>query len=97
MDDTIEVCSGCGKMPRPIDQGAGTFVCSRCGNHTTMHVTADNYEKVVSELDRKFHEMILKKKAESVSHEPIAVKPRKAAKKAAPKKATAKKAAKKKK
>ncbi len=93
MEDTIEVCSGCGKMPRPIDQGAGTFVCSRCGNRTTIQVTADNYEKVVSELDRKFHELILKKKAEAVTREPFAIKPKKAAKAG---KKPAKKAAKKK-
>jgi hypothetical protein len=97
MDDTIEVCSGCGKMPRVIDQMTGSFICSRCGNRTTMQVNADNYEKVASELDAKFHAMILKQKAAAVAHEPlVAAKPKKAAKKAAPKKAPAKKAAKKK-
>ncbi|MDD5340583.1 MAG: hypothetical protein PHV13_05040 [Candidatus ainarchaeum sp.] len=95
MEDTIEVCSGCGKMPRPIDKVVGSFVCSRCGNRTTIQVTADNYEKVVSDLDQQFHARILKEKAAAVSKEPIAVvKPRKAA---AKKKAPAKKAAKKKK
>ncbi len=99
MEDTIEVCSGCGKMPRPIDQAAGSFVCSRCGNHTTIHVTADNYEKVVSGLDQKFHETILKQKAAAVPREPFAIAPKKmgTARKAPAKKAAAKKATKKKK
>jgi recombinational DNA repair protein (RecF pathway) len=103
MDDTIEVCSGCGKMPRTFDREGGSFVCSRCGNRTTIQVSADNYEKVVSELDQKFHESILKMKAESVSHEPIVMNkaaPKKKAaipKKSKPaKKAPAKKSAKKK-
>lgn len=85
MEDTIEICAGCGKMPRAIDLGAGSFVCSRCGNRTTMHVTADNYEHVVSDLDRKFHESILRERAAAVSMEPITVK--KTAKKAAARKA----------
>jgi DNA-directed RNA polymerase subunit RPC12/RpoP len=77
MEDTIEVCSGCGKMPRPIDQGAGSFVCSRCGNRTTIQVTTENYEKVVLELDRRFHESIMSRKAASVSREPIVAKAKK--------------------
>jgi len=96
MEDTIEVCAGCGKMPRAIDLGAGSFVCSRCGNRTTIQVSADNYEKVVSELDARFHAMMLQKKAAAVPHEPIgAVKSRKPAAKAAKKagKAPAKKSA----
>lgn len=93
MEDTIEVCAGCGKMPRAIDQEAGFFVCSRCGNRTTLHVTADNYEHVVSDLDRRFHENIIRQKAAAVPREPIPVK--KSAAKAAAKKA-AKPAAKKK-
>jgi len=101
MDDSIEVCSGCGKMPRSFERETGAFVCSRCGNRTTIQVSADNYEKVVSELDHKFHEGILKMKAESVPHEPIVAEaPRPKKKAAAPKKsvnAKAKKAVSKKK
>jgi hypothetical protein len=88
MEDTIDVCSGCGKMPRPVDRVQGSFTCSRCGNHTTIPVTAEEYEKVVTELDRKFHEALLKRKSAEVAKEPLfpvksKAKPRK---KAAPKK-----------
>jgi len=102
MDDTIEICSGCGKMPRAIDRIGGTFICSRCGNRTTMHVSADNYESVVTELDQRFHAMIQKARIEAAASAPIeARKPKKAPAKAkkkqkprgrpAPKKAASKK------
>jgi DNA-directed RNA polymerase subunit RPC12/RpoP len=95
MEDTIEICAGCGKMPRAIDRETGSFVCSRCGNRTVMQVTADDYEKVASELDRKFHEAILMQRAAAVSKEPIKpAKPKKSAAKKAPAKKAPKKAAK---
>ncbi len=55
MDDTIEICAGCGKMPRVLDRAAGNFICSRCGGNTTIQVNSDNYEKIVLELDQNFH------------------------------------------
>jgi hypothetical protein len=71
MDDAIEICSGCGKMPRTIDLVEGRFVCTRCGNASTVHVKSDDYEKVATELDAKFHANVLKQKMESVASEPF--------------------------
>jgi hypothetical protein len=102
MEDTIEICSGCGKMPRAIDLLAGHFLCSRCGNRMTMHVSADNYEKVVTELDRKFHMVTQKKRIEAAASAPVELRRKppksKAGKKPSKpkKKAAAKKPAKKK-
>ncbi|NYZ74281.1 hypothetical protein H0O00_04000, partial [Candidatus Micrarchaeota archaeon] len=91
MDDTIEICSGCGKMPRSIDNISGYFLCTRCGNRATTHVTGDDYEKTVTELDRKFHEMLLKQRHEAVSKEPLRLpKAKKAPAKAAKAKAAKK-------
>ncbi len=90
MDDSIEICAGCGKMPRQVDHASGSFLCSRCGNRSTMHVTADNYEKTAMELDQRFHQGLQKKKLEAAAAEPIVAPP---ARKAAPRKAAAKKAA----
>ncbi len=95
MDDTIEICSGCGKMPRSIDNLNGYFLCTRCGNRATSHVTGDDYEKTVTELDRKFHEAMLKQRHEAAKKEPIKFsKPRKAPAKAAKAKAAPAKKAK---
>jgi len=74
MEDAIEICTGCGKMPRAIDNLTGSFVCSRCGGHTTTTVNSNDYERVVTELDKTFHENILKKKAESIPREPVKAK-----------------------
>jgi hypothetical protein len=71
MEDTIEICSGCGKMPRAIDNTGGQFLCSRCGNRATMHVTADDYEKVVTDLDQRFHHNIQKKRIEEAASVPL--------------------------
>lgn len=90
MEDTIEICSGCGKMPRAIDNLSGSFTCSRCGNRATMFVTADDYEKVVTELDAKFHHIVQRKRIESAASSPVEMKAGKA-KKTAKKKATPKK------
>jgi len=57
MEDSIDVCSKCGKMPRAIDMANGSFRCSRCGNNQIIPVKGDDYEKVVIELDRGFQEM----------------------------------------
>jgi Asp/Glu/hydantoin racemase len=94
MEDAIEICSGCGKMPRVIDNLSGQFICSRCGNRVTMHVNTDNYENVVTELDRKFHMATQKQRIESAASAPVEMK--KSAKKSAksarkPAKKTAKK------
>lgn len=71
MDNTIEVCSGCGKMPRAIDNLTGSFACSRCGNKTIIPVTASDYEKVVTELDQRFHQNLQAKKIEEASKIPF--------------------------
>ncbi|MBU0533114.1 hypothetical protein KKB44_06495 [Candidatus Micrarchaeota archaeon] len=104
MEDTIEICSGCGKMPRPIDRMQGYFICSRCGNRSTIMVTADDYERIAMELDQKFHETILRSKAAAIKEEPAIPfdnpgkksKKKKPAKKVAKKKTTKKKTTKKK-
>ena len=99
MEDTIEICSGCGKMPRPIDAMSGGFVCSRCGNNLKLSVKADDYEKIASDLDQRFHSRIQKVRIEAAADHPVEMKrPAKAAKaakkppKAAPKAAKAPKA-----
>jgi RNA polymerase primary sigma factor len=95
MEDTIQVCSGCGKMPRPIDRMEGYFICSRCGSRDTMHVKSDDYELVVTDLDAKFHQGVMKQKAVEASKEPIHA-PKKKSKKSAPRpKKTSKKTVKK--
>jgi hypothetical protein len=66
MEDTIEICSGCGKMPRPIDKMQGYFICSRCGNRSTIMVNAEDYERTAMELDEKFHAKLMKFKAAEV-------------------------------
>lgn len=71
MEDTIEICSGCGKMPRAIDHTTGQFICSRCGSRTTMYVTANDYEKVATELDQRFHQNMQKKKIEDAASAPV--------------------------
>lgn len=85
MEDTIEVCSGCGKMPRPIDRLEGYFVCTRCGSRSTMAVKSEDYERVVTELDSTFHQMSMKKKVEDAAKEPIDLSGRKKAKKSSTK------------
>ncbi len=97
MEDTIEVCSGCGKMPRPIDRMKGYFLCSRCGCRATIEVSSEDYERVVTELDRKFHEKMMKAKVAEVAKEPIRPSSRKHKKKARKPKKKARKPAKKKK
>ncbi len=87
MDDTIEVCSGCGKMPRIMESSGGHFICSRCGNNSTIFVTASDYEKVVTDLDQKFHHNLLARKMKEAHKMPVKIPKRKAgAKKAAKKK-----------
>lgn len=90
MEDTIEICSGCGKMPRPIDSIGGSFVCSRCGNRSTMFVTGTDYERIVIELDEKFHQALQNKKIQEASKVPIKFKTPKTKKKPSKPKKTAK-------
>ncbi|MBI5047286.1 hypothetical protein HZC07_06170 [Candidatus Micrarchaeota archaeon] len=71
MEDALEICSGCGKMPRPLDSMSGNYICSRCGSHTTMQVSSEKYEETVMELDRRFQALVLKKKVDSAKHVPI--------------------------
>ncbi len=88
MEDTIEICSGCGKMPRAIDHASGSFMCSRCGSKTTTSVHADDYERVAMELDQRFHSTIQKQRVEAAASSPVEMK---APAKEKPKKNTAKK------
>ncbi len=84
MEDTIEICSGCGKMPRAIDKTSGEFTCSRCGNRATINVTANDYEKTATDLDAKFQQIIQKNRIEAALSAPVELKPK-------PKKSVAKK------
>jgi hypothetical protein len=59
MEDTIEICSGCGKLPRPIDFLNGQFLCSRCGSAKSQMVHTDHYEETATALDAKFHRGII--------------------------------------
>ena len=90
MEDTIEICSGCGKMPRALDNLEGHFICSRCGNRQTMHVSGDNYEKVVTELDGKFHQAAQRKRIEAAASAPVELKKQGKSHKPSKKKAAAK-------
>jgi hypothetical protein len=60
-----------------------------------MHVTADNYEEVVTDLDQRFHMVTQKKRIEAAASVPVEAvrKPSKVAKKPikTPKKAASKK------
>lgn len=94
MDDTIEICSGCGKMPRSIDTSSGYFLCTRCGNRATTHVTAQDYEKVVTELDQRFHTALLSQRHEAAKQEPIKLEKKKTAKAKTAKKTPKKKSTK---
>jgi hypothetical protein len=78
MEDTIEVCTGCGKMPRAMDHASGAFQCSRCGNRSTMSVNTENYEKVATELDARFHTAAQKKRVDEAASHPVDVKPSRA-------------------
>jgi len=69
MEDTIEVCSKCGKMPRAIDQASGFFRCTRCGNSELMPVRADDYERIVTELDRNYQEHVASMRRETIEKE----------------------------
>jgi DNA-directed RNA polymerase subunit RPC12/RpoP len=95
--DMIEVCSRCGKMPRGIDLGeSGLFRCTRCGNTALTPVTNSDYEKIVADLDRKYHAEIVSTRIANVRKtHPIKMKARagkkSAAKKSASKPAKAKK------
>jgi DNA-directed RNA polymerase subunit RPC12/RpoP len=92
MEDTIEVCSKCGKMPRAIEQESGLFACSRCGNNELVSLKTDEYERVVTELDRNYQEHVSKKRIETVAKEMPISNPGKAKKtKSTSKKTTSKK------
>jgi DNA-directed RNA polymerase subunit RPC12/RpoP len=69
MEDTIEVCSKCGKMPRAIDQTTGFFNCTRCGNNKLISVKADDYERIVIELDSNYQKKVALIRRESIEKE----------------------------
>ncbi len=102
MDDSIEICAGCGKMPRMTDKMSGTFTCPRCGGSQTMLVTTEKYEETALALDQKFHKGMMVKNIQEASKEPIKMNVKSkakisSAKKSSPKKSPAKKTSKKKK
>jgi hypothetical protein len=65
-EDVIEVCSKCGKMPRGIDLVNGSFRCTRCGNTTITPVSTNEYEKIVTDLDQRYHAEMSRKRLETV-------------------------------
>lgn len=69
MEDTIQVCSKCGKMPRVIEQELGFFICSRCGNKELVSLKTEEYERVVIELDRNYQDSVSKQRIETVTKE----------------------------
>ncbi len=82
-EDTLEVCSNCGKMPRGIDLVSGAFKCIRCGNRSLLSVRDADYERIVSELDQKYQSALAQVKIEEVKSMPssISVKQNKTVKK----------------
>lgn len=84
MEDTIEICSGCGKMPRPIDYLNDQFLCSRCGCSGTTLVSSEEYEHTVTKLDAKFHKGIIESRVAVIrkEHGPIRAKAKKPVRKA---------------
>ncbi|MFH1393744.1 MAG: hypothetical protein ABII71_01560 [Candidatus Micrarchaeota archaeon] len=62
VEDVIEICARCGKMPRSVDFdiGTGEFRCTRCGNNDLMVVNGSDYERVVAELEDKFTRQAIK-------------------------------------
>lgn len=82
-------------MPRAIDLAEGYFMCSRCGSTVTMHVSADDYERVVTELDQRFHANSQKERIEAAASHPVEVR-KNPGRKSPSKKTAAKKPAKKK-
>ena len=87
MDESIEICSGCGKMPRMTDKMSGTFTCPRCGGTQTMLVTTEKYEETALQLDQRFHQGMMQKNIQEVSKQPIKMRSKKKAKPSKVKKA----------
>jgi len=86
VDDVLEVCSKCGKMPRGIDLVNGSFRCSRCGNTSITALSNDDYERVVIELDKKYQAEISKKRLETIEKVTVQVLTGKESKKSGSKK-----------
>ncbi len=65
VDDIIEVCSRCGKVPRSIDfdPGTGQFHCSRCGNAELRMVNSEDFEEIISALEDRFTKEAIKAKS----------------------------------
>ncbi len=66
MEDTIEICGGCGKMPRDTELSCGNFSCTRCGYDKMMLVNSDEFDRIIAELDRRFTEEVFRKRVEDV-------------------------------
>ena len=70
MESSLEICNGCGKVPRSLDLSLGSFSCSRCGHKQTISVSSDEYERVIFNLERSFHEALIRKRLDSVMSSP---------------------------
>ncbi|MGV8085679.1 MAG: hypothetical protein ACP5N9_05505 [Candidatus Bilamarchaeum sp.] len=71
MENSLEICNGCGKVPRSLDLSLGSFSCSRCGHNQTIQVNSDEYERVIFNLEQAFHQKIIKEKLEYAMSIPI--------------------------
>ena len=72
-EDTLDVCSNCGKMPRGIDLVNGAFKCIRCGNSQLLAVRDQEYESVVTELDRKYQSELAREKLDAAKSMPSSI------------------------
>ena len=80
MESSLEICNGCGKVPRCLDLSLGSFSCSRCGHKQTISVNSDEYERVIFNLERSFHEALIRKRLDSVMSSPAYALPKRARK-----------------
>ncbi|MBI5223125.1 hypothetical protein HY990_01755 [Candidatus Micrarchaeota archaeon] len=57
-EDTIEVCGGCGKLPRQSEHDyLGIFSCPRCGHNSKLILSSSIYHETVSGLEARFQEI----------------------------------------
>jgi hypothetical protein len=70
-EDVIEVCGGCGKLPREGELQNGNFSCTRCGHAKLLQVTSAEFDLIVPELDRTFLQSMIKRKMDDVFSLPL--------------------------
>lgn len=71
MENCLEICNGCGKVPRSLDLSLGSFSCSRCGHDKTITVNSDEFERVTFNLDQSFHQSLMQKRLATAMSSPI--------------------------